>query len=222
LKKLWDILILTLAMNFAAVLVFVLWLYQDGRLGGERIVQIRHVLWPEHAPSEPVPDNVIAEAPPTSELDNLLVRHAGAPAAEQVRLIQQSFEAQTILLDRRHRDLQNLQHQVEQAQQRLAADRARVEAERAALHRQRQELTEQSRDRGFQDSLDRYVAMPTRQAKDIFMTLDERTLMSYLQAMPPRTAARFIREFRTPQELERIQAVMEMMRIASIQEIEGQ
>src|SRR5439155_15931204 len=69
-------------------------------------------------------------------------------------------------------------------------------------------------DKGFQDSLARYQAMPGKQVKQIFMTLDDDTVMNYLQTMEPRAAARIIKEFKAPDEVQRIQKVLEKMRVA--------
>jgi hypothetical protein len=49
------------------------------------------------------------------------------------------------------------------------------------------------------------------------MGLDEATMTRYLEAMPPRTAARIMKEFKTPDEVNRIHRVMERMRLAATQ-----
>ena len=54
-----------------------------------------------------------------------------------------------------------------------------------------------------------------KQVKQVFMTLDDATVMSYLQAMEPRAAARIMKEIKSPEELRRIQTIMERMRQAT-------
>ena len=41
--------------------------------------------------------------------------------------------------------------------------------------------------------------MPAKQTKAVFMTLQDETIIQYLQAMQPRTAARIMKEFKTPE-----------------------
>jgi hypothetical protein len=48
------------------------------------------------------------------------------------------------------------------------------------------------------------------------MTLDDATVMNYLQAMEPREAAKVIKEFKSPEETARIQNVLERMRLAQL------
>jgi Mg/Co/Ni transporter MgtE len=58
--------------------------------------------------------------------------------------------------------------------------------------------------------------MPAKKAKDVFMTLDNETVKQYLKAMQPRTAAKIVKEFKTPEEMQRIQAVMEQIRQSQV------
>jgi hypothetical protein len=46
------------------------------------------------------------------------------------------------------------------------------------------------------------------------MTLPDDVVISYLQAMPPRLASRICKEFKSPEEIGRIQSVLEKMRQA--------
>jgi hypothetical protein len=49
------------------------------------------------------------------------------------------------------------------------------------------------------------------------MTMDDETVKRYLQAMEPRGAAKIVREFMTPDELQRIQRVIDQMRAPATQ-----
>jgi hypothetical protein len=46
------------------------------------------------------------------------------------------------------------------------------------------------------------------------MGLDDKTIKNYLEAMQPRTAAKIIKEFKSPDETARIEKIMEQMRLA--------
>jgi hypothetical protein len=47
------------------------------------------------------------------------------------------------------------------------------------------------------------------------MTLDEKTAVSFLQAMEPSRAAKILKEFKSPEEVDRAQKFLERMRQAS-------
>lgn len=211
-KKLVNVIILTLALNFLAIAGAVGWLAQTGRLDRTKVAAIKEVLFPKPEPPAPATQPVEPATQPTLKLEELLARHTGRSAAEQVEFIQNAFDTQTAQLDRRRRELSALQDAVDKAAAKLARDRAQLEADRAALAAREQQATRLASDKGFQDSLERYTSMPTKQVKAIFMTLEDETVMDYLQSMPPRTAARIAKEFKSPEEQEKLQRVMELMR----------
>ena len=49
-------------------------------------------------------------------------------------------------------------------------------------------------------------------AHDLFMKLDEETVVRYLQAMEPRRVSRIVKEFTSPEELSKAQSLLEKMR----------
>lgn len=55
--------------------------------------------------------------------------------------------------------------------------------------------------------------MTARQVKSIFVNMDDATMVRYLQAMQPRTAAKIAKEFKTPDETERFRRVMDKIRL---------
>jgi hypothetical protein len=53
------------------------------------------------------------------------------------------------------------------------------------------------------------------------MTLGEQTVQNYLQAMDTRTAAKIIKEFKSPDETAFIQRVLERIRLAQVSSTDG-
>ncbi len=213
-KKLFNVLVLMLAVNFLAVAGAVVYLKQTGHIDAERVSAIRAILFPasdvvEVASTQPADPS---STQPSGRLEQLLARHSGRSAKDQVDFIQVAFDAQLSQLDRRQRELQDLRRQVELARQRMAADWAALERDRAQIQSREQTAVALQSDQGFQDSLERYMVMSGKQVKSIFMTLSDDIVVRYLQAMPPRTATRIIKEYKTPDELARVQRVMELMR----------
>jgi hypothetical protein len=219
LKQLWNILVLTLALNFVLVAGTVAYLHQTGRLTPAKVQEVKAVLFPPPAQPQAATQPAVAAVDPATtqpvlRLEHLLAQQSGRPATEQIEFIRHSFDAQMAHLDRRQRELADLQRQVEAARQQLARDREQLGTERAALAAREEEAARLASDQGFQDSLELYNSLPPKQVKTIFMTLDDRTVTQYLRAMQPRTAARVVKEFKTPDELARAQRVLELMRQA--------
>jgi glutaredoxin 2 len=214
-KKMLTVLVLALALNFIAAAGGVGWLYRTGHLDKSKLKQIREVLFPPPPPPAPV-QNVADEATtrPSLRLEEMMAKLTGRSAAEQVDYIQHTFDAQMLQLDRRQRELADLQRQVDLANQKLAQDRQAFEQQQQALVAREQEASKLETDKGFQDTLALYTAMPSKKVKEIFLTLSEDTVEQYLDAMEPRTAAKIIKEFKTPSETAFIQRVLERMRMS--------
>lgn len=217
-KKFASVIVLTLAINFLAAAGGIAYLFQSGKLDRTKILAIKDLIFAPPAAEAPTTQPAVDDAAPTTQpinsLDKLLAQASGRTAGEQVEFIQRSFDAQMALLDRRQRELADLQRQVDLSKQQMERDRAAFEKARTELASREQQATKLATDKGFQDSLALYNTMPSKQVKTIFMTLDDATMKQYLQAMQPRVAARIIKEFKAPDEVVRIQKVMESMRLS--------
>jgi flagellar motility protein MotE (MotC chaperone) len=119
-------------------------------------------------------------------------------------------------IDRRQRELNDLQAQIDLAKAQLARDRAAVGEKEKTLVAREQEATKLETDKGFQDSLALYKSMPSKQVKSVFLAMDDRAVAQFLQAMEPRTAAKIIKEFKTPDEAQFIQKALARMRASEI------
>ena len=212
-KKLLSVLSLTLAINFLIVAGFVAYLYRDGRLDRARITAIKEILFPPPPPEAPATQPVTDQlAQPTMKLEELLAKTAGRPAAEQLEYIRKSFDSQMAQLDRAHRELLDLNQQVEQARGKLNEERKALDDKEKKLADRDQQSQRLASDQGFQDSLNLYQTLPAKQVKTIFMGLEDATVIQYLQAMESRTAAKITKEFKTPEETQRLARLLEKMR----------
>ena len=216
-RRVFNVIILTLAVNFLALAGAAWYLWRSGKIDGTKAVAIREIVFPKPT-TQPTPDAARGGTSPTTrpfvQLDALLARHAGKRAGEQVELIQQTFDAQTAMLDRRKRELDALQAQVAVEQRNLAEASAALDADRQQLAARDAEAQATASDKGFQDSLKLYGTMPGKQAKAVFMALPDETVVRYLRAMQPRAASKILREFKAPEEQERLNRLMELMRLA--------
>jgi len=210
-KRLWDVLVLTLALNFLAVAGVIGWLYQGGYVDKDRIAKIKELLFPPPVAPTTQPSGDPTTRP-TLRLDELLARHSNMSAGEQVDFIRQTFDANMAQLDRRTRELSDLQAQIDLANAKLTSDRTALDADRKKLTDDQDKVRKLAGDQGFQDSLNLYNTMPSKQVKTIFMTLNDDAVLQYMQAMDSRTAGKVIKEFKTPEETERVQRILERMR----------
>lgn len=213
-KKLLDVLMLVLALNFIVAAVAIVYLFQSGRLNKDKVEQIRQMVF---ATSQPTTQPAAAEqasaaTQPTGPLDQLLARETGRSVADQVQYMQRTFDGQRELLDRRRQELLDLKAQVDLAQAKLTKDRTALEAERKKLQDQESEAARLAADKGFQDALALYQAMPAKQVKDVFLGLDDATVVRYLDAMDPLAASKILKEYKSPDEVQRVGKLLERLR----------
>jgi flagellar motility protein MotE (MotC chaperone) len=209
-KKIFSVLMLTLAINFLAAAGGVGYLFQSGKLDKSKLSRIKDVMFgpppaPPAAPAAP-------KAASRGDLASLMMNQSGRTALEQVEFLRRSFDAQMLELDQRQQQISDLQRQVDLANQKLASDRAALDKREKDLAAREQEAQRLQDDAGFQASLSLYSAMPAKQVKSIFMTLSEGTVQEYIQAMDTRTAGKIIKEFKTADETAFIQRVLERIR----------
>lgn len=214
-KTIGTVMIMALAVNFLALAGGAGWLFQSGHLNKDRVKAIRELVFPPA--TQPTTRPSEAEAPPeptaASRLEELLAKHSGArTAGDQADFLQHSFDAQMNQLDQRQRQLEDLQRLVAQGQTQVRTDRAQLETDRQKLTDNQQQATRLADDQGFQDSLNLYNSMPPKQVKAIFLSMDDDTTVNYLRAMTPRTAAKVLKEFKTPDEMTRVHKLMDRLR----------
>lgn len=214
-KKLGLVALIVLALNFLAVAGGVGWLISSGKLDKDKARDIAKLLFPD-PPAPATQPSGDARDPATTQpmmrFDELLERQTGKTAAEQVAFLRESFDAMNVSLDRQRRELIDLKRQVDFAQEQVAKDRTAIEARAKYLDDREKRQRALDSDEGFQKTLDVYNGMDAAQVKDLFMKLDEATVVRYLQAMEPRRASRIVKEFTSPEELSKAQTLLEMMR----------
>jgi len=211
-KRLLNVIVLALAVNFLIVAAGVGYLRFNGNLDRGKVMAIKDVLFPPPAPEQPTTQPAEATTRPTLKLEELLAQQSGRSAGEQVEFIQHTFDAQMAQLDRRQRELTDLQRQIDLAKEQIARDRDALDEQRKVVDNREQQATKLETDKGFQDCLALYRSIPGKQVKTIFLSLDQQTVAQYLQAMEARTAGRIIKEFKSPEETQFIQKVLERIR----------
>src|SRR5437868_175785 len=104
---------MTLALNFLLLGVGVAWLHQSGHLDKPRAMAIKELLFPTSQPtSQPAATLHGPATQPFAKLEALLAKHTGQRAGDQVEAIQRSLDVQSVQLERRRREIEDLQAQV--------------------------------------------------------------------------------------------------------------
>jgi flagellar motility protein MotE (MotC chaperone) len=212
-KRLLNVIVLALALNFLLLAGGVGWLRSSGHLDRSRANAIKLILFPATTQSSGTAANTAQPTTrPMARLEALLDREAGKSGIEQVQDIQNSVDEQSALIERSRRELDSLRTQVELAREDLESKQQAIDQRTQELSAREEEAQRLAADKGFQDSLALYQAMPAAKVKQIFLGLDDATIVNYLQAMQPRNAAKILKEFKSPDETARIQRVLEKMR----------
>jgi hypothetical protein len=212
-KKLMTVIAWTLALNFLAGVGGVVWLYRSGKLDHDKMKQIKELVFaPATQPIEVKNETRDPATQPTVRLEEMLAKVSGRSASEQIAFIQKTFNSQMAILDRRFQDLQDQRRTLDQAKAQADKDRDKLHAEQQKLAAAQKAQEKLLTDEGFQSTLEIYNTMPAKQVKGIFMTMTDDTMIEYFRAMEPRIVTRIAKEFKSPEENQRIAKVMEKMR----------
>ena len=217
-KRLWNVLVLTLALNFLAMVGGVGYLYSAGRLDKEHLAAVRAALEPTPT-TQPV-EAVEVESPTTApvnavdEMEAALTAAAGRPgeAAGELSARRVAVESAAAALGRRRRELDDLQRLLATSRADLERQRAAVAAEKKQFDADRAADAALAADAGFQQTLKLYQSMQPKQVKAIFLATDDAAVARYLSAMPPRDVTKILREFKSPDETLRVKKVLDLMR----------
>ncbi len=171
--------------------------------------------------------------------DKLTTQPATAPAAAttQPKVVEKkkkkadhSFEAtemQLAVIDRQKRTLEDRYERVRDAELKLIHDRENFLSKRKNFFSQVEMMQKAGKDEGFKKALELYSKIPAKEAKDDFMKLDTDIVVKYMINMSKQTAAKILREFKTPAEQKKREEILEHIRTREIlvntaaQEVQG-
>lgn len=222
-KQILTAIVLVLALNFLAVLGGLGYLVAQHKLDREKFAAIKEMVFPkpatEPAASQPTTEESAEDKPLGSfeQLTQLLAANSGKPAGEQVEVMQHAFDAQAAVLDRRQRELTDLKNQLDLAKLQLERDKSALDIKASGFESQQKQAAALASDKGFKESLELYKVMPPKQVKTIFMGLDDATVTTFLTAMEPKLASKILKEFKSPEESDRVQKILERIRQAQSQ-----
>ncbi len=214
LRKLWAVLLVTLAMNFLALLIAAAMVAQRAQLDAEKVKQVKEVLFPPESVEDSVIDDSATPPEPTpmEQLMVLLDAQSGKPAEDRVVDVSRALDERAVTLDRTRRELEDRGRQIDEAATRLAADRSRLEAEQSAWTSRTAAAEARASDEGFKQALSLLAQLPAKAVKDVFMGMPDAEVVPLVRSMEPRQAAKVLKEFKTPPEMERLREVLDEIR----------
>ncbi|MEM6313303.1 MAG: hypothetical protein AAF743_04415 [Planctomycetota bacterium] len=213
-KRFLTAVVFIMALNFVAAVGAAAYFWTSADMDGDKFTAIQEIMYPAEEPTTGELETVEDDLPPTSleQLESLLAVDTTLSAVDRVDAIEEAFTARVEALDRRRRELRDLKAQLRIAQENLLIDRTKVEEMAALLETQTTEAQRLAEDAGFRDTLKLYEGMKAKQVKNVFLDLDDETVVQYLTAMNPRAANKILGEFKTPGEVVRVRQLMELMR----------
>jgi hypothetical protein len=184
-----------------SVAVVVLTLSAKGRLSAENCAAMGRMLRGEPLAVEPPASQPSATQPAE-----------GRDASEQVTRNQEMAEMDNLVLQRRLEELNHQRLQLEALQRQVAEERASLREERLAWERAILAAREDKHGESFAKQLKLFEALPPKQVKDILIAMNEDQAANYLTAMKRDMAADVMSRFKSPQEKQFLNRVLDRMR----------
>ncbi|MGB0766197.1 MAG: hypothetical protein ACPGYV_00650 [Phycisphaeraceae bacterium] len=220
-RTLFTATILVLVVNALALGALAGWLGASGRLSRERmreaVAVFDHTIEEEKA-LDAEAEQAASDAQAMAERALRMEQVAGGPVTPEARLasIQTVDDKQRALIERQKVEAEALKQQ-------LSTQRKLIEQRIAELETKQQQFEasvaaqlEQMQRDDFREAIAMLEGIPPKQAKAVFQELlgsgDEKQVVSYLSAMEERKAAKVLKEFKLPNEIDQAAMLIEKLR----------
>jgi flagellar motility protein MotE (MotC chaperone) len=191
------------ALNFVALAATGGVLAAKGMLTREKVTKVVAVL--RAAPAVEAPPQPADTAPASRPAELVPAPVTLADRERVVALLRAQF-------DKEIDDIRQRSSAVDRARQKLESDRAAFEAERQTFRASLDATTRARRQAGMRETLKTYAALKPDRIKALAAPLSDEDLTEVLVGLEARLRAKVIDEFKTPEELARIQKVLSMIR----------
>lgn len=220
-KTIWTVLSVFLIVHVLAAAIGLAWLWQSGRLDRQRLLAVRDVFryTIEQEGQQAEQADALAEEAEAKQSQLAWLRDLEAgPSSVEMRVAaeQQAREVALVRMERYRQDVVTLSETIEQGKRFLSSERQQIEAERVDHNSRLQERQDQQRDTDFRMAVRMLERVPAKQAKQMFGQLirDGRKtqVVDYLAAMNTRKAAAVLGQFKQPNEIAQVTALVEQLR----------
>lgn len=227
-------LVTTIALaTMLAIGGFGAFLVASGKLNATRMERIAQVLRGEL--DEPAPEDPNTKTAPSSNADANVEADpvenamdapvadlvpAGAPSAEEVRMIRRRDHLQSLVLERTRRDIEAQRRLLEQALHTVVTEQETLEEQRETFSENREKLMAEDQDRGFEQELEYIAGLAPKQAKEHLVFVYKKSpadAVRLLMHLDVGRGKRIMAQFKTPEELQIMSQLLEQLRVQSEQ-----
>ena len=222
-KRLITALNFVALVNLLAMIGFVGWLWQSGRVSEGRIHAVRQIFSPTVADSEEVEAERLAAAREQmyADREREMAENPLPPAATGIAMADhetvQASQAARRMEDKAHQ----LLNQLERRENELRDQEARFDDRRLAWERATKEDRQRKKDEQFQKTVRLYESIPPKQARNLLLVLvqdgNPQQAVAYIDAMNPRIAAKIIRELKSDAESRLATDLLERLRVFGLE-----
>ena len=220
-RTLFTAFILVLVINVLALGALAGWLGATGRLSRDRVreaVAVFNNTIDEEQAQEAEAEKAAEEAQALAERALRMEQVAGGPVSPEARLasLQIVDEKQRALIERQKVEAEALKHQLD-AQRKLIETRiAELEEKQQLFEASVAAQIEEMQQDDFKEAIAMLEGISPKQAKAVFQELlssgAQDQVVSYLSAMEERKAAKVLKEFKLPNEIDQAAMLIEELR----------
>lgn len=219
-RTLVKVVSILLLLHMAAAIGFIGWLYQSGRLNGERAGRVRDMfsqtIAQEEAARKLAAETELKVDEQNRRLAHELNRGDDKSTQEKLKGDAQSINVRQAELDRREKEIESLRVNAMLARQSLEKRKQEVDAAQKAFEEKLAAARKQQNDEGFLKAVALYEGLPAEQTKKLFLELIKQggtnQVVEYLAAMKPRKATSVLEEFQTGAEVTQAAELTEKLR----------
>lgn len=225
-KAIWNIITVMALANLIAIVGFVWWLHFSGRLNSERVQEVRALLAETIADQAARETTEAAEAEDQAQQQAEVERMAGPPvtASETLALRIETSEIDQQRIRLLERQVKNLTETLARERRKLDADRAAFETDRDDFNAMRERIAAIEGDEQFAKSVGVLEALKSADAKETLGRLivtDREQVVSYLDAMKPRTRSKIVTEFVKDGQADLAAELLEEIRVRGLETVGG-
>ncbi len=223
-RTFFKVVSILLLLHMAAAIGFIGWLYQSGRLDGDRVNRVRDI-FSQTIAQEQAAAKLAAETEAKVEEQNRRLAHEqnrgdDKSTAEKLKGDAQAINVRQAELDRREKEIESLRVNAMLARQSLEKRKQEVDAAQKAFEEKLAAALKRQEEDGFKKTVALYEGLPAEQTKKLFQELLKQGRMSqvveYLAAMKPRKATSVLEEFQTGAEVTQAAELTEKLRTRGI------
>lgn len=217
-RTIWTVISGLAIINLLALTIFVGWLWQSGRLNGQRLQEVRSIIAPTIAEAEALAAEEAAneQAAEQAALEQHYRENPPRSSTQQVALHEQQGRSQSLMIQRLQAERDLLTRQLNEAMERIEGQEARMQQQRQAILDELEQRQQRKNDAQFQQAVSLYQSVQPKQAKQMLINLIDAGEMdqavAYLDAMQSRAASNILKQFKSEQELQLATDLLERLR----------